>query len=77
MQDCDKLFDQLISTMQRRRSEVKQLITNQEKIAVAQAKELRLQQGEDIAKLRTRNAFLEQLLHTDDYIYLIQVSDIL
>ncbi|CAK6975528.1 uncharacterized protein si:ch211-163c2.2 [Scomber scombrus] len=72
VKDCDKIFDQLISSMQKRRSEVKQLITAQEKSAITQVKELRLQQGEEIAKLRTRDALLERLLHTDDHIYLIQ-----
>ncbi|XP_053199477.1 E3 ubiquitin-protein ligase TRIM47-like [Scomber japonicus] len=71
VKDCDKLFDQLIS-MQKRRSEVKQLIIAQEKTAITQVKELRLQQGKEIAKLRTRDALLERLLHTDDHIYLIQ-----
>lgn len=77
VKDCDKLFDQLISSMQKRRSEVKQLITAQEKTAITQVKELRLQQGKEIAKLRTRDALLERLLHTDDHIYLIQVPDTL
>ncbi|KAM7366431.1 hypothetical protein PAMP_015869 [Pampus punctatissimus] len=72
VKDCDKLFAELISSVQRRRSEVKQLITSQEKTAVAQIKELQLQQEEKIAKLRRRGADLEQLLHADDQIYLIQ-----
>lgn len=71
--DCDKLFDRLIDSLQRRRGEVKRLITAQKKTAVAQVKKLQLRQEEETAKLRRRDVFLEQLLHTDDPIYLIQI----
>ncbi|KAM7377120.1 hypothetical protein PAMA_013754 [Pampus argenteus] len=75
VKDCDKLFAELISSMERRRSEVTQLITSQEKTAVSQIKELQLQQEEKIAKLRRRGADVEQLLHADDHIYLIQMFE--
>lgn len=73
LKHCDKIFAELISSMQRRRGEVKQLIEDQEKTAVAQAEELQLQLQEEITKLRRRNTDLEQLLHADDHIHLIQV----
>ncbi|XP_070849878.1 E3 ubiquitin/ISG15 ligase TRIM25-like [Chaetodon trifascialis] len=73
LEDCDEIFTELISSMQRRHREVKQLITNQEKTASAQAEELQLQLEEEIAELRRRDAELEQLSHTDDHIHLIQI----
>lgn len=75
LKDCDKIFVELISSMQRRHTEVKQLIIDQEKTAVAQAEELQLQLQAEITKLRRRGTDLEQLSHADDHIHLIQVPD--
>ncbi|KAI3376256.1 hypothetical protein L3Q82_016761 [Scortum barcoo] len=73
--DCDQIFVELISSMQRRREEVWQLIIDQEKAAVAQAEARQLQLQEEITKLRRRNTDLEQLSHADDYIHMIEVPD--
>ncbi|XP_023130798.2 E3 ubiquitin-protein ligase TRIM16-like isoform X1 [Amphiprion ocellaris] len=70
--DCDQIFAQLISSMQKRRSEVKQLVSAQEKTAVCQSEELKLQLEEEISRLRRRDAQLEELSHTDDHIYVMQ-----
>ncbi|XP_068443784.1 E3 ubiquitin-protein ligase TRIM47-like [Clinocottus analis] len=72
MKDCDDIFAGIISAAQRRGVEVKQLIGSQEKTAVAQAKQLRLHLEEEISKLKRRDAELEQLLHVDDHIHMIQ-----
>lgn len=56
---------------------MKQLISGQEKMAVAQARELQLQLQREITKLRRRDADLDELLHVDDHIHLIQVTDAL
>ncbi|XP_070785900.1 E3 ubiquitin-protein ligase TRIM47-like [Enoplosus armatus] len=73
LKDCDKIFAGLMSSMQRRHRKVMKLIRDQEKTAVARAEELQLQLEEEITKLRRRDAKLEELLHTDDHIYLIQI----
>ncbi|XP_068584509.1 E3 ubiquitin/ISG15 ligase TRIM25-like [Cebidichthys violaceus] len=73
MKDCDKIFAEIISSAQRRRGEVKRLIGDQEKTAVAQAEEQRLQLEEEISKLKGRNAELEQLSRVDDPIRMIQI----
>ncbi|XP_070711056.1 E3 ubiquitin-protein ligase TRIM47-like [Pempheris klunzingeri] len=74
LKDSDQIFGELIASMQRRRSEVKQLIRDQEKTAVAQAEELRLRLLEEITKLWRRNVELNELSHADDHILLIKVT---
>lgn len=71
----DTIFDELISSIKRKRTLAKQLIEAQEKTAVAQAEELQLQLEEEITKLRRRDTELEQLSHVDDHIHFIQVPD--
>lgn len=73
MEVCDKVFVELISSMQRRQREVTRLIRDQEKTAAAQAEEQQLRLLEEITKLRRRSTGLEQLSHADDRIHLIQV----
>ncbi|KAM3850554.1 tripartite motif-containing protein 16-like, partial [Diretmus argenteus] len=73
VQACDTIFTELIRSIERRLSEVKQLIRAQEKTAVSQAEELLLQLEEEIARLRRRDTELEELSHTDHHIHFIQV----
>ncbi|KAM3850305.1 tripartite motif-containing protein 16-like, partial [Diretmus argenteus] len=68
---CDTIFTELIRSMERRCSEVKQLITAQEETAVGQAEELLLQLEEEIAGLRRRDTEMEELTHTDHHVHLI------
>ncbi|KAM3850550.1 E3 ubiquitin-protein ligase TRIM16-like [Diretmus argenteus] len=72
VQACDTIFTELIRSIERRLSEVKQLIRAQEKTAVSQAEELLLQLEEEIARLRRRDTELEELSHTDHHIHFIQ-----
>uniref|UniRef100_G3Q5C3 TRIM8/14/16/25/29/45/65 coiled-coil region domain-containing protein n=1 Tax=Gasterosteus aculeatus aculeatus TaxID=481459 RepID=G3Q5C3_GASAC len=72
MEDCDRIFAEMITSTQGRRGKVKQLIGDQEKKVVAQAEELRLQLQEDVSKLRGRDAELGRLLHDDDHVHMIQ-----
>ncbi|KAF7654661.1 hypothetical protein LDENG_00066250 [Lucifuga dentata] len=72
LDDCDRLFAELISSMERRCRKVKKLITAQEETAAARAKELQVLLEEEINKLRRRDAELEDLLHVDDHINFIQ-----
>lgn len=59
--------------MQRRHREVKRLIRDQEKTAIAQTEELQLQLEKEITKLRRQDTELELLSHADDHIHFIQV----
>uniref|UniRef100_A0A4W5M496 poly(ADP-ribose) glycohydrolase n=1 Tax=Hucho hucho TaxID=62062 RepID=A0A4W5M496_9TELE len=58
--------------MERRRSEVKELIRAQEKAEVSRAEGLLEQLEQEIAELRRRDAELEKLSHTEDHIHFLQ-----
>uniref|UniRef100_A0A671K389 SPRY-associated domain-containing protein n=1 Tax=Sinocyclocheilus anshuiensis TaxID=1608454 RepID=A0A671K389_9TELE len=72
VEDSERIFTDLIRSIERSRSEVTQLIRDQEKAAVSRAEEQlkRLEQG--IEDLKKRDAELEQLLHTDHHIHFLQ-----
>ncbi|XP_045068683.1 tripartite motif-containing protein 16-like [Coregonus clupeaformis] len=72
VEDSDKIFTELIHSIQRRRSEVKELIRAQEKAQVSQAEGLLEQLEQEIAELRKRSTELEQLSHTEDHIHFLQ-----
>ncbi|XP_036800116.1 tripartite motif-containing protein 16-like [Oncorhynchus mykiss] len=72
VEDSDRIFTELIHSIERRCSEVKELIRDQEKAQVSQADGLLEQLEQQIAELRRRNAELEQLSHTEDHIHFLQ-----
>nr|XP_029517315.1 tripartite motif-containing protein 16-like isoform X2 [Oncorhynchus nerka] len=72
VEDSDRIFTELIHSIERRRSELKELIRDQEKAQVSQADGLLEQLEQEIAELRRRNAELEQLSHTEDHIHFLQ-----
>ncbi|KAG9328794.1 hypothetical protein JZ751_010634, partial [Albula glossodonta] len=72
VEDSERIFTELICSIERRRSEVKELIRDQEKAAVSQAEGLLEQLEQEIADLRRRDAELEQLSHTEDHIHFLQ-----
>eukprot|EP00063_Salmo_salar_P050762 XP_014025597.1 PREDICTED: tripartite motif-containing protein 16-like protein [Salmo salar] len=72
VEDSDQIFTELIRSIERRRSEVKDLIRAQEKAQVSQAEGLLEQLKQEIAELRKRSTELEQLSHTEDHIHFFQ-----
>lgn len=72
LKDCDIIFARIISNLQQRQNEVKQLILTQEKIVVAQAKKIRRQLEDEISDLETRETQLKELSQTDDHIHSMQ-----
>ncbi|XP_064846139.1 tripartite motif-containing protein 16-like [Oncorhynchus masou masou] len=72
VEDSDQIFTELIRSIERRRSEVKELIRDQEKAQVSQAEGLLEQLKQEIAELRKRSTELEQLSHTEDHIHFLQ-----
>ena len=74
MEDSDQIFTQLICSFERRRSEVLELIRDQEQAQVSQAERLLEQLKQEIAELRKRSTELEQLSHTEDHIHFLQVT---
>ncbi|ROL08914.1 Tripartite motif-containing protein 16 [Anabarilius grahami] len=72
VKDSERIFTELIRSIQRSRSEATQRIRDQEKNAVSRA-EGRLERLEqEINDLRRRDAELEQLSHTQDHIHFLQ-----
>ncbi|XP_041841607.1 E3 ubiquitin/ISG15 ligase TRIM25-like [Melanotaenia boesemani] len=72
LHDCGKIFAELVSSLQIGCSEVEQLIKAQEEAAIAQAEEMQLQLEEELEKLRRRDADLQQLLSSEELVYLMQ-----
>ncbi|XP_069044061.1 E3 ubiquitin-protein ligase TRIM39-like isoform X2 [Lepisosteus oculatus] len=72
VQDTDRIFTELIRSIERTRSEVTELIRDQERAAVSQA-EGRLERLEkEIVELKRRDAELNQLSHTENHIHFLQ-----
>ena len=76
MEDSERIFTELIRSIERRRSEVTRLIRDQEKAAVSRAEEQLKRLEQEINDLRRRDAELEQLSHTQDHIQFLQVTEI-
>ncbi|XP_035271023.1 tripartite motif-containing protein 16-like [Anguilla anguilla] len=71
-EDSERIFTELISSIERRCSEVKKLIRDQEKAEVSWAESFQERLEQEIAELRRRDAELEQLSHTEDHIQFLQ-----
>ncbi|CAB1349769.1 unnamed protein product, partial [Coregonus sp. 'balchen'] len=74
VEDSERIFTELIRSIERKCSEVKELIRAQEKAEVSRAKGLLKQLDQEMAELRRREAELEQLSHTEDNIKFLQSS---
>ncbi|XP_065118197.1 E3 ubiquitin/ISG15 ligase TRIM25-like [Paramisgurnus dabryanus] len=70
--DTERIFTQLIRSIERRRSEVIQLIRDQEKTAVSEAEDLLKKLKQEIDDLRRRNDEMEKLSQTKDHISFLQ-----
>ena len=76
MEDSERIFTELIRSIERSRSEVTQLIRDQEKAEVSRAEGLLEQLQQEIDDLKRRYAELKQLSHTDNHIHFFQVTEI-
>ncbi|XP_056593745.1 tripartite motif-containing protein 16-like isoform X2 [Triplophysa dalaica] len=68
----ERIFTELIRSIERRRSEVTQLIRDQEKTAVSRAEGVLKCLEQEIEDLRRREPELEQLLNTDNHIHFLK-----
>ncbi|KAI7805455.1 putative E3 ubiquitin/ISG15 ligase TRIM25 [Triplophysa rosa] len=68
----ERIFTELMSFIERRRSQVTQLIRDQQTAAVSRAEELSERLNQEIEDLRRRDADLQQLSQTNDHIQLLQ-----
>ncbi|XP_063052806.1 tripartite motif-containing protein 16-like [Engraulis encrasicolus] len=80
VEHSDQMFDDIIRSVERRRSEVTELIRAQEKAEVSRAEELLKELEEEISELKKRVAEMEQLSHANDHIHFLKnagsISDI-
>ncbi|KAG5285007.1 hypothetical protein AALO_G00033020 [Alosa alosa] len=72
VEDSERIFTEMIRSIERRRSEVKELIRVQEKAEVSRAEGLLKRMEQEIAELKRRDAELEQLSHTKDHIHFLK-----
>ncbi|XP_035269837.1 E3 ubiquitin/ISG15 ligase TRIM25-like [Anguilla anguilla] len=72
VEDSERIFTELICSIKRRCSEVKELIRNQEKAEVSRAEGHLERLEQEISELRRRDIELEQLSHTEDHIHFLQ-----
>ncbi|KAI4895457.1 hypothetical protein NFI96_025753, partial [Prochilodus magdalenae] len=72
VEDSERIFTELIRSIERKRSEVMKLIRDQERNQLSQTKELLGKLEQEIADLKRRNTELEQLEHTEDHIQFLQ-----
>uniref|UniRef100_A0A672Q3Q7 Tripartite motif-containing protein 16-like n=1 Tax=Sinocyclocheilus grahami TaxID=75366 RepID=A0A672Q3Q7_SINGR len=74
VEDSERIFTELIRSIERSCSEVTQLIRDQEKAAVSRSEGHLEQLRQEIEDLRRRDAELEQLSHTDNHIRFFQIT---
>ncbi|XP_058865948.1 tripartite motif-containing protein 29-like, partial [Acipenser ruthenus] len=72
IQESEKIFTQLIRSIEKIHSEVTELIGAQEKATVNQAEGIMKKLEQEIAELRRRNTELKQLSETKDHIHFLQ-----
>ncbi|XP_048865896.1 tripartite motif-containing protein 16-like isoform X2 [Brienomyrus brachyistius] len=72
VKDSERIFTEMIRSIERRRSEVTQLIRDQEKVVVSQAERDMERLKQEIDELKRRHSELEQLSHTEDHIHFLQ-----
>ncbi|XDV25754.1 hypothetical protein PO909_029616, partial [Leuciscus waleckii] len=72
VEDSERIFTELIRSIERSRSEATQRIRDQEKTAVSRAEGQLERLEQEINDLRRRDAELEQLSHTQDHIHFLQ-----
>ncbi|XP_062850529.1 tripartite motif-containing protein 16-like [Trichomycterus rosablanca] len=72
VKNIERICTELISSINRRCSEVTELIRDQEKAAVSQAEEFMKQLQQEIKDLKKKESELEELSHTEDAIHFLQ-----
>ncbi|XP_048015966.1 E3 ubiquitin/ISG15 ligase TRIM25-like [Megalobrama amblycephala] len=68
MEDIEKVFTELICSLEKKRSEIKEQIRAQEKTEIDRAEELHKHLDQELTELRKRQAEIEKLLITEDQI---------
>lgn len=74
MVESKKMFDEMITAIERMRSEVTKLININEKAAFSQAEGLMERLEQEIDELKKKETGLKQLYSTEDHIHFLQVD---
>ncbi|KAK7175497.1 hypothetical protein R3I93_002420 [Phoxinus phoxinus] len=72
VEGSERIFTELIRSIDKRRTEVKQMIKDQERVAVNQAEERLARLELELDDLRWKETELKQFLNTDDQIHFLQ-----
>ncbi|KAK2846221.1 hypothetical protein Q7C36_011075 [Tachysurus vachellii] len=72
VEDNERIFTEMISSMEKKRSEVTEMIRAQEKAELSRAERLLEQLEQEIDELQRRVTELEKLSHTHDHIHFLQ-----
>ncbi|XP_067091214.1 tripartite motif-containing protein 16-like isoform X1 [Osmerus mordax] len=70
--DSERIFNEMIRSMEKKRSEVKEQIRAQEKAAVQRVEEVLKLLEKEILELKNQSAELDKLSHTEDHIHFLQ-----
>uniref|UniRef100_W5KPS2 B box-type domain-containing protein n=1 Tax=Astyanax mexicanus TaxID=7994 RepID=W5KPS2_ASTMX len=74
VEDSEKIFTEMIRSIEKKRSEVMELIRDQEETGLSEAEELLEKLEQQISDLKRKNTELNQLSQTEDHISFLQVS---
>ncbi|XP_064174498.1 tripartite motif-containing protein 16-like [Anguilla rostrata] len=72
IEENERIFTELVRSVQRWHAEVKQQVLAQERAVVTRATALLHQLEQEVSELRRRHVELEQLSHSDDHIHFLQ-----
>ncbi|KAL6463227.1 hypothetical protein MHYP_G00276180 [Metynnis hypsauchen] len=72
VEDSERIFTELIRSIEKKRCEVTELIRAQEEAELSRAEELLQKLEQEITDLQRRHTELEQLSHTEDHIHFLQ-----
>ncbi|KAI5104614.1 bloodthirsty-relatedprotein family, member 6 [Silurus meridionalis] len=71
--DVVKMFSALICCIERSQAELLKVMEEKQKAAEKQVEEIIKDLEQELSELKRRNTDLEQLLHTDDHLHLLQI----
>ncbi|XP_072531936.1 tripartite motif-containing protein 16-like isoform X1 [Salminus brasiliensis] len=74
VEDSERIFTELIRCIEKKLSELTELIRAQEKAELSGAEELLEKLQQEMADLKRRHTELEQLSHTEDHLHFLQVT---
>ncbi|KAL1278917.1 hypothetical protein QQF64_025590, partial [Cirrhinus molitorella] len=72
MEDVEKVFTELICSLEKKRSAIKEQIRAQEKAEIDRAEELHTHLDQELTELRKRQSKVKQLLTTDDQVHCLK-----